>query len=63
MMDKILDFLARQVTVPIWVILVAFLVGLVISIIIKELLFEMSVSRRRRDRERLGEIGDSRYGI
>lgn len=61
-MDKILDFLARQVTVPIWVIAVAFLAGLVISIIIKELLFEMSVSRRRRDRERLGEIGD-RYGI
>lgn len=61
-MDKILDFLARQVTVPIWVIVVAFLAGLVISIVIKELLFEMSVSRRRRDRERLGEIGD-RYGI
>ena len=61
-MDKILDFLMREVTVPIWVIVVAFLAGLVISIIIKELLFEMSVSRRRRDRERLGEIGD-RYGI
>ena len=61
-MDKILDFLARQVTVPIWVIVVAFLVGLVISIIIKELSFEMSINRRRRDRERLGEIGD-RYGI
>lgn len=61
-MDKILDFLMREVTVPIWVIVVAFLAGLVISIIIKELLFEMSVSRRRRDRERLDEIGD-RYGI
>lgn len=61
-MDKILDFLMREVTVPIWVIVVAFLAGLVISIIIKELMFEMSVSRRRRDRERLGEIGD-RYGI
>ena len=61
-MDKILDFLARQVTVPIWVIAVAFLAGLVISIVIKELLFEMSINRRRRDRERLGEIGD-RYGI
>lgn len=61
-MDKILDFLARQVTVPIWVIAVAFLAGLVISIIIKELSFEMSINRCRRDRERLGEIGD-RYGI
>lgn len=61
-MDKILAFLAREVTVPIWVIVVAFLAGLVISIIIKELSFEMSINRRRRDRERLGEIGD-RYGI
>ena len=47
-MDKILAFLAREVTVPIWVIVVAFLVGLVISIVIKAMYTEMEMDRQRR---------------
>lgn len=47
-MDKILAFLAREVTVPMWVIVVAFVVGLVISIVIKAMYTEMEMDRQRR---------------
>ena len=47
-MDKILAFLAREVTVPIWVIVVAFVIGLVISIVIRAMWSEMEMDRQRR---------------
>ena len=47
-MDEILAFLAREVTVPIWVIVVAFVIGLVISIVIRAMWSEMELDRQRR---------------
>lgn len=47
-MDKIVEFLTRQVTVPIWVIVIAFVVGLVISVVIKAMYSEMEMDRQRR---------------
>lgn len=47
MMGKIWDWLQVMVTCPRWVILLAFIVGLVISIVVKALWNEWELERTR----------------